>query len=91
MSCDTCNVRDHIHAVLYCQECPDRPKPEIKEGRAYLYRKNVLLPVLSVDVEVPEGMECEASAMELMQQFSVEFVDTDCKELSEFIYKEMGS
>lgn len=79
MSCETCSIRDFVHADLYCSDCPDRPKPEIKTGRAYLFQKNMSRPITSVDIRAPEGQEYAVAVVELMKEFKIEFVENDPK------------
>ncbi len=74
MNCENCNVLDFVHVELYCHECPDKPKPKIKKGRAYLFKKNTAEPIFSVEIEAPEGREYETAAVELMRQFRIEFI-----------------
>lgn len=75
MKYETCSVRDFLHADIYCQGCPDKPKPKTKTGRAYLFRKDSANPVFSIEIEAPEGMEYEVAAVELMKNFRIEFVE----------------
>ena len=77
MDCKTCRVQEFLHKDLYCQGCPKKPKPKIVKGRAYLYRKISANAICSADVKAPKGMEIEASVVELLKQFRVEFVE-DC-------------
>lgn len=82
MNCKTCIVRDFVHSDLYCRGCLYLPEPEMKTGLAYLYRTGAFNPISSVEIEAPEGMEYEVSAVELMQQFRIEFIESGGNELS---------
>lgn len=76
LNCKTCNSKDFVHADLYCNGCPDKPKPVIKTGRAYLFRRGFSEPICSVDVKVPSGLEIEFAAVELMSSFQIEFIES---------------
>ena len=89
MNCEKCNVRDFVHCDLYCRGCPDKPKPKIITGIAYLYLKSSSNPVSSVVVEAPVGMEDEVSVVELMQDYRFEFIESGREALTETIFKEM--
>ena len=75
MECKTYNVRGFVHADMYCRECPDKPKPKIKTGRAYLFKKGVQMPVCSVDIKAPEGSEYKVAAVELIKKFKIQFIE----------------
>lgn len=75
MDCETCTISNFVYSDLYCQGCPDRPKPKTKKGRAYLFRKDSANPVFSIEIESPEGIEYEVAAVELMRNFRIEFVE----------------
>lgn len=88
MKCETCSIRDFVHAGLYCLGCENKPKPRIKTGRAYLFVKSSDRPVYSVEIEAPKGTEYGVSAAKLMQQFRIEFIE-DGRELAETILEGM--
>lgn len=75
MNCKTCPVRNFVHADLYCLGCDHKPKPEIKSGIVYFYRKGAFKPVYSVEVKTPAGMECEAAAVKFIQQHRIDFIE----------------
>lgn len=75
MNCEKCSVCDFVHADLYCLCYSNKPKPKIKTGRAYLFRKNAFNPVHSVEIKAPVGLEYEIAAVELMSGFRIEFVE----------------
>ena len=77
MNCKTCIVRGFVHAEFYCQRCKDKPKSVMKSGRAYLFRKNTFNPVLSIEIEAPEGREYEIAAFQLMREFRIEFIESE--------------
>ena len=64
MKCKTCQVREFIHADLYCQGCPDKPKPKMKNGVSYLMSRYGERAIVSADVEAPAGQEYEYAAIE---------------------------
>jgi len=76
-NCETCNIKNFVHADLYCHDCQDKPQPRKIKGRAYLHLKNKFEPVLSMDVEVLEGFEKLGSAHELMKRFEIEFISEE--------------
>ena len=86
-NCKDCSVKDFVWADLYCQGCKHKPKVS---GRVYLYRKNKLLPVDSVAVEAAEDDVYMVAARELLQQYRMEFVADEVKEISELIFNEIG-
>jgi len=75
MKCKTCQVREFIHADLYCQGCPDKPKPKMKNGVSYLMSRYGERAIVSADVEAPAGQEYEYAAIELMRKFKIEFYE----------------
>ena len=85
-NCKDCSVKDFVWADLYCQGCKHKPKVS---GMVYFYRKNRLLPVDSIDVEAAESEVYLVAAHELLQQYRLEFVSDEVKELSELIFNEM--
>lgn len=72
-----CPVRDFVHADLYCRECPDKPKPKIKTGTAYIFKKYGGNPVDSFDVESKKGLqELTAMAKFFDSRFKMEFIES---------------
>jgi len=90
MKCKTCPVKGFVHADLYCRGCPDKPKPKIKTGRAYLFLKNAFQPVTSVEIKAADGFEYEVSAIELMRRFKIEFIAHDSDEIVRIIHNEIN-
>lgn len=88
MNCKNCIIRDFVHADLYCRGCTHKPKPKIKTGRAYLFRKDKSEPIFSSEIEAPKGLEYEFAAIELMSQFRIEFIEHDTKELAQLVFDE---
>ena len=75
MNCKKCIYSEFVHADLYCNGCKDKPKPEIKTGRAYLFRNGFQDPVHSVEIKAPMGLEYQVAAVELMRKFRIEFIE----------------
>lgn len=75
--CEGCSVLDFVHADLYCQDCTKKPKPKIKTGIAYLFKKDTFRPVTSVEVKAPAGLEYDIAAVKLMSNFKIEFIGDD--------------
>ena len=88
MKCNRCQVREFVHADLYCRDCPDRPRPPLRTGRAYLFRKNAFTPVTSCEIEARAGLEYETAAVELMAQFRIEFQPNDLADLANDLLSE---
>ena len=85
-NCKDCSVKDFVFADLYCQGCKHKPRVA---GVVSIYRKNKLHPADSIYIEAAEDEVFLAAAHELLQQYRLEFVPDEVKELSELIFNEM--
>lgn len=74
MKCDQCQVKEFVHADLYCQACPDKPVSPIKTGSVYLFLKGKFEPLASVDIKAPEDIFYDVAVVELFKKLRVELI-----------------
>ena len=86
-NCKDCSVKDFVWADLYCRGCKHKPKAA---GVVSIYRKNKLHPADSIYIEAAEDDLFLVAARELLQQYRLEFVSDEVKEISELIFNEIG-